>query len=259
MDVATMYLSRNDLEQLAQQVIAQYKKACVPRFHLCYNVNPTELANLLGYKIEYSYLSQDGSVLGQTAAAPLWTTVIDTTQGETYYYLDGKTILIEKRLLSNPRTIGRKNFTIAHELAHQLLNQHFPTAYSVEGQHYCFNRKIVKQEVTNWNEWQADALAAALLLPKEAIEEAMFVFGLGTKIKVLSKKYSEYKYGRFCEMAEFLGVSKTTLAYRMEHLGLLERNRLIEEAQQRKGVVYYGTEKRKQCGHDQDCRPLQSV
>ena len=250
MDVTTKYLSRNDLEQLAQQVIEQYKKACVPRFHLCYNVNPTELANLLGYKVEYSYLSQDGSVLGQTAAAPLWTTVIDTTQGETYYYLDGKTILIEKRLLSNPRTIGRKNFTIAHELAHQLLNRHCPSVYHAKDQHYCFNRKVVKKEVSDWYEWQADTLAAALLLPKEAIEEAMFVFGLGPKIKVLSKKYSEYKYDRFCGVAEFLGVSKTTLAYRMEQLGLLERNYLIEEAQQRRGTVYYGTEKRKQCGHD---------
>ena len=65
----------------------------------------------------------------------------------------------------------------------------------------------------------------------------MFFFGLGKTIKVLSKKYSEYKYERFCEMAEFLQVSKTALAYRLEQLGLLERNYLIQEAQQRKGVA----------------------
>ena len=80
-------------------------------------------------------------------------------------------------------------------------------------------------------------MAAALLLPKQAIEEAMFVFGLGEKIKVLSKKYSEYKYNRFCEMADFLQVSKTALAYRLEQLGLLERNYLIREARQRRGVA----------------------
>ena len=38
-------------------------------------------------------------------------------------------------------------------------------------------------------------------------------------------------------MAEFLQVSKTALAYRLEQLGLLERNYLIQEAQQRKGVA----------------------
>ena len=80
-------------------------------------------------------------------------------------------------------------------------------------------------------------MAAALLIPKEAIDEAMFFFGLGEKIKVLSKKYSEYKYERFCDMAEFLQVSKTVLAHRLEHLGLLERNYLIQEVQQQKGVA----------------------
>ena len=240
MNVATMYLSRKDLEQIAQSVIICYKHSCVPHFHLCYNVDPTELANLLGYKVEYAQLTQDGSILGQTATVPLWTTVIDATQGETYYYLDGQTILIERRLLSNSHAIGRKNFTIAHELAHLLLNQHSPSMYAPQHRHCCFNRKIVKKEVANWYEWQADTLAAALLLPPDAIESAMFIFGLGSKMKVLSRKYSQHRYECFCSMAQFLGVSKTTLAYRMEQLGLLERNYLIEEAQQKRGVVCYG-------------------
>jgi len=240
MDIATMYLSRKDLEQFAQSVIERYKCACIPQRHLCYNVDPTELANLLGYKVEYAYLTQDGSILGQTATIPLWTTIIDATLGETYYYLDGQTILIEKRLLCNPLSIGRRNFTIAHELSHLLLNQRYPSLRDSLYRHCCFNRKIVKQEVTDWYEWQADALAAALLLPLDAIESAMFMYGLGNKMKVLSRKYSQNRYESFCCMAQFLGVSKTTLAYRMEQLGLLERNYLIEEAQQKRGVVCNG-------------------
>ena len=50
-------------------------------------------------------------------------------------------------------------------------------------------------------------------------------------MKLLSRKYSQNNYERFCEMADYLQVSRTALAYRMEQLGLLERNRLIEEAQ----------------------------
>lgn len=240
MDVAAMYLSRKDLEQIAQQVIVRYKQTCVPQHNLCYNVDPTELAHLLGYKVEYSYLTRDGSILGQTATIPLWTTVIDSVLGETYFYLDGQTILIDKRLLCNPVAAGRRNFTIAHELAHLLLNQQYPSMYEPRYRHCCFNRKIVKKEVSNWYEWQADTLAAALLLPPDAIEEAMFIFGLGNNMKVLSRKYSQRRYEQFCEMAQFLGVSKTTLAYRMEHLGLLERNYLVKEAQQKRGVVCYG-------------------
>ena len=82
----------------------------------------------------------------------------------------------------------------------------------------------------------ADALAACLLLPEDAVKDAMFVYGLGDKVKVLSRKYSEYKYQCFCEMADALGVSRSALSFRMEQLGLLERNELIAEARARRGV-----------------------
>ena len=233
MDVSTVHLSRRELEQIAQPVVEQYKQYCVPQHHLCYNVDPTRLAEQLGYKVEYSYLTQDGSILGQTASVPLWTVVINTTLGETCYYLDGKTILVEKRLLCNPQAKGCRNFTIAHEVAHLILNQRYPAMYETKCRHFCFHRKMVKKKVHDWCEWQADTLAVALLLPPDAIEESMFMFGLGSKMKVLSKKYSQFRYEQFCEMARFLGASKTTLAYRMEQLGLLDRNCLIQEARRR--------------------------
>ena len=185
------------------------------------------------------YLSQDGSILGETATTPIWTTTIDATIGETYYYLDGKTILIEKRLLNNPRIVGCKNFTIAHELAHMILNNRFPEMYESQFSTLRLYRKTCqnRKEISDWYEWQADALATALLLPPDALNEAMFMFSLGGKMKVLSRKYSQHNYDNFCRMAEFLQVSKTTLAHRMEQLGLLERNYLVQEAQQRRGVI----------------------
>ena len=82
----------------------------------------------------------------------------------------------------------------------------------------------------------AGGLAACLLLPEDAVKDAMFVYGLGDKVKVLSRKYSEYKYQCFCEMADALGVSRSALSFRMEQLGLLERNELIAEARARRGV-----------------------
>lgn len=240
MDCAAAYLSRCDLERIAQPIIELYKQKCIPQHYLLYRVDPTMLAEILGYKVEYAYLTQDGAILGQTASTPLWTTIIDTTLGETYYYLDGKTILIDKGLRQNPNATGRKNFTIAHELAHLLLNQRFPFRNGSQDRYCCYNRQVVKKKVTDWYEWQADALAAALLLPLEALELSMFYFGLGNKMKMLSRKYSQNRYESFCEMAHTLGVSKTTLAYRMEQLGLLEHNYLVKEAQERRERIYYG-------------------
>lgn len=233
------YLSRADIERIAEPVVAQYKDTYVPKHRLCYNVEPAQLADVLGFKIQYLHLSQDGSILGETASTPIWTTIIDSTVGETYYFLDGKTILIDKRLLNNPRIVGCRNFTIAHELAHLILINRYPEMYESQFRTLRIYRKTCqnRKEISDWYEWQADALATALLLPPDALNEAMFMFSLGSKMKVLSRKYSKDNYDNFCRMAEFLQVSKTTLAYRMEQLGLLERNYLIKEAQQRRGGV----------------------
>lgn len=233
------YLSRELLEQIADGVIHQYKDALVPDKHLCYNVDPTELASLLGYTVDYQYLTRDGSILGKTASGKMWITVYDSDKSEILYELDDRTILIEKRLLFSSRNNGRKNFTIAHELAHQIINRSFPEYYGVDCRVFCDYRRCVKprKKVVDWHEWQADALAAALLLPLDAITDAMFIFGLGEKLKVLSRKYSQNNYERFCDMAEYLQVSRTALAYRMEQFGLLERNLLVEEAKKRKGAA----------------------
>ena len=233
-----VHLSRSDIEKIAEPIIQKYKQFYVPERHLFYNVDPLELAALLGYSVVYANITKTGSILGQTSSCPIWTTILDDSMNEIFFFLDGKTILIEKRLLQ-PNLIGRKNFTIAHELAHLILNQHFSESSESTNQILCDYRRSEqpKKKITDWYEWQADAMAAALLLPRAAVEEGMFWFGLGDRMKVLSKKYSEYKYDRFCELADFLQVSKTTLSYRMEQLGLLERNYLIQEAQARKGVA----------------------
>lgn len=233
------YLSRNNIEQIAEHTIARYKTVFVPEHHLCYNIDPTELANLLGFRIAYVNITKDGSILGQTSCGCVWTPIVGQNGEDFLFYLDGKTILVEERLLRDPKSTGRKNFTIAHELAHQIINQEYQNMYGTQNRIFYDYRRSTKpyREITDWYEWQADALAAALLLPRDALQDAMFMFGLGDKMKVLSKKYSENKYNCFCDMAAFFQVSKTALAYRMEQLGLLERNYLIQEAQQRKGVA----------------------
>lgn len=235
MQNAAPCLSRSAIEKIAQACVTKYKQVNVPQHHLCYRMDPALLADMLGVRVQYLYLSRDGSILGQTASSPIWTTVFSPSIGETYYYLDGKTILIDKSLLTNSCLAGRRNFTIAHELAHLMLNRLYPQMYGSQPRLASVYRKGSGE--TDWYEWQADALAAALLMPQDALEQAMFLFGLGSKMKVLSRKYAQRSYEDFCRMAEYLQVSKSALAYRMEQLGLLERNCLIREAQHRKGVA----------------------
>lgn len=233
------YLSRNDIEEIATRIISQYKQAYVPKRHMCYSVDISSLASMLGYEIEYVHLTQDGSILGKTSSGQIWTRIYDDKMNELYYLLDGYTILVDKRLLASPAMAGRKNFTIAHELAHQIINRTCPGVYGPINATFCDHRRSVKPkcEINDWHEWQADALAAALLLPLDALKDAMFMFGLGEKMKLLSKKYSDTNYKRFCEMADYLQVSRAALSYRMEQFGLLENNRLLEDLKPRKGAA----------------------
>ena len=234
------YLSKDDIEKIAAKVICKYKVQYVPERCMCYTVDVTVLAEMLGLKIEYVNITRDGSILGQTSSGRVWTEIYDDNMSKLFFELDGSTILIDKRLLNNPKIVGRKNFTIAHETAHQILNRLYPEMYDTQNRIFCDYRRSAKpkKEIVDWHEWQADALAAALLLPLGVLQDGMFVFGLGEKMKMLSRKYSSTRFELFCEMADYLQVSRTALSYRMEQLGLLDNNRLVIEAEhRRKGVA----------------------
>ena len=216
------YLSRSRIEELTLPLIRQYQQTFVPRQRLCYRVDPMELARMLGFAVRFRPLSPDGSILGMTSSGEVGVCLPDGQGGERMEFLDGKTILIEEALARDPRLRGRFHFTLAHEIGHQLVYRTDPEVYGT----HC---RSSAGPIADWEEWQADTVAAALLMPRDALEEAMFCFGLGEKMTVLSRKYSENRFESFCRMAEYLQVSRSALSYRMEQLGLLERNCLGKE------------------------------
>ena len=65
--MAAPVLSREDIEQIAVRVLSIYTEAYVPERHLCYQVNPEELADVLGLEVDYQIPSPDGSILGVTS------------------------------------------------------------------------------------------------------------------------------------------------------------------------------------------------
>lgn len=227
--MAAPYLSRDDIEQIAQKILSIYSNAYVPECHMFYSVEPELLAEVLGIAVDYQMLSLDGSILGVTSPDEQMVTVFYDNE-ECYYCLDGYTILADCRLRDSEKLVGRKNYTLTHEIAHQILYKAFPNAYHSANRLTCNYRRTHNshKKISNWAEWQADALAAALLMPKDAILDGMFLEGLGEHIGTLSKKYTPNKYESFCRLAETLGASKSALSFRMEDLGLLDRNLLYK-------------------------------
>jgi len=224
-------LSRTDIEAIAERVLKAYYQLPQNRDAEIYRIDPEQLVTeLLGLKVEYEHLSYDRHILGATTTAPMIIEIFMGDDTEQHYELDGNTILIERDLRDDCTQLGRCNFSLAHEGSHQILKMLYPQDYDANPQiqkiHYYQANSERRKPIADWYEWQANALASAILLPKDLICRGMFMFSLGDKIETLNKLFFPKVYDRFSDLASFLGVSKTALAIRMKQLGLLVNDQL---------------------------------
>ena len=155
-------------------------------------------------------------------------TVSDDYCNEAFFFLDGKTVLVEKDLNFDSKLKGRKNFTLMHEGSHQIFKMLFPNDYGVTqksaGVHYYKANSERNKPISDWEEWQANTLGAAILLPENLIKQGMYLFSLGEKIECLNKIYFPGVYKRFDALADFLGCSKKALAHMID-MGLSSERR----------------------------------
>ena len=164
-----LYLSRLDMERIAQRVLRAYRKlpeaqerpACV---------DPELLARkVLGMTVRYRHLSEDGELLGMTSYGELEVFLPDEREYGACI-LDGKTILIEEELLFSACGPGRHNFTLCHECAHQILKMLYPASYgdgtAARRARCCRRHRLcARGSGHDWEEWQMDVLASELLIP----------------------------------------------------------------------------------------------
>ena len=157
--------------------------------------------------LEYHTLRKNGSVLGET--------IFDDGAAILYDHLEKRyrliavkagTILVDERLCTN-RLLGRMRFTCAHELGHWVLHQKL---YSGTGDVAAYEGKTSSDESHGLIEWQADALATALLMP----------------IKKKKKCFYQLRPGKtggqiIVEMAQIFQVSKQAIQIRLETHNLL--------------------------------------
>ena len=221
------YLSRSDIEKIATQVFNDYKH--LPQFvdRQVDRVDPEILAcELCGLHIDYFHLSKDGLTLGMTAFKEVGVELYDDSGQPCFYYLDGRTLLIETDLKKNPALCGRYHFTLAHETAHQILASLYSTNRLLQNRVVYYQGRSPQFPIRDWDEWQADNLASALLLPSEIVLGALRKFNLEYGIDILNKIYRPKEYRKFCKIAELLGVSKQAMSIRMKRLGLLRKGYL---------------------------------
>lgn len=223
------YLSRNDIEKLGERVFADYKQIPCYRGQRIQRVDPESLAKALcGLTVDHYHLSRSGAVLGLTSTSQVGTWVMDDDGNRLLYPLDGRTILIESDLREREDQRGRYHFTVAHEVSHQILDRLYPehSGGMAARIHYSMAMTHPAYPVTDWAEWQANALASSILMPAELVMDALLRFDLTGGIRILNKVFFPREYERFCQVADTLEVSKQALALRLKHLGLLRENYL---------------------------------
>ena len=221
------YLSRNDLERIANRVLREYWM--LPEAQTTFQrVQPEVFVTcLLGLRIDYRHLSPDRNTQGTTSYGDLEVGVYDRAD-EEYYLLDGNTILIEEDLLV-PEMAGRRHFSIAHEGCHHVLNRTFPGSYSggenvSRALNYC--TKPARNGPPDWEEWQANNMASMILMPRGLLFRDMRLCGINGPIPILNRLGRVEDFKKFSRLAEMLGVSQQALAIRMKQYGLIGKDYL---------------------------------
>ena len=176
----------------------------------------------LGLDVSFAPLSPDGSICGLTSYA-------DT---EYIVEMDGiqrKIPLHRNQVLMDASFIQPfqiRKLTLAHECAHQILFQmeteevrkvcqrkySARTAYSL--------RELKTHE--DWNEWQANVLGAAILMPQREIDLAVAYYARGRRLVSYDGTFAYQDRVALDLICKQFGVSKTAAVIRLKQLGHLE-------------------------------------
>lgn len=224
-----LYLSRQDIESIGVEVVQRYRnKVSYADKHI---VSPLALAEeVFRLDVGYDDLLPLGGVLGITAfeetEIKIWDQDLNLSR---VLALDENTIIVEQNLVQDIY-MGRLNFTIAHETAHQILKRRFPTAYccgdNYSGAHFLRERSKTPPE---WEEWQTDVLASSLLMQQDAIDYFLFINNVKGQLKVYpNKRLVGKSRDVIYAMAKFFGVSKAAMLLRLEKLGYLQMRSMDE-------------------------------
>lgn len=229
-----MILSRVQLEEIAAAVTDDFN--CfffgVPPEMEREDILPTPIDQLareyLGLEVVFAPLSSDGSICGLTSYANTSFT-IETNGGPREYTLKENQVILDKRFIQPgqvKKLCGKRRFTLAHECAHQILFQlesdeiksRWKNAYATRKAYSVRDLKTKE----DWNEWQANVLGAALLMPCREIELAMGAFAEERILKNYGGRFSFLDERVLALLCQTFGVSRTAIIIRLRELGYLE-------------------------------------
>ena len=216
------YLSRADLSRIAGKYIDQY----YTRFGISKDapepIDPERLASaVLGLNVKMLPLCSDGSILGLTVFQRCGFTVTLGDGTKLVEIFMPRDVVIDSALAAD-RCTGCRNFTIAHEAAHHILADLFPNDYgkAVKCRGHIAYRERNGQP--SWEEWQANTLAAELLMPTFLVNAEIERAALCLPNGILYKSASDPNYEKILEMAARMGVSWSAIRIRLQQMQVIK-------------------------------------
>lgn len=235
-----MILSHHQIEDIGAAVIQDFNK-----FFYCGSaalgdkyVRATPIdqfaRDYLGLSVRFARLSVDESICGLTSYADA-EYIIEEMGTVRTIELKQNQILLDSSFLEAGKVkklCGKRRFTLAHECAHQILFQ----MESEESQQKCRESYSERRSYSlrdlksreDWNEWQANALGAALLMPQAEINRAMRFFAQNRTLISYEGRFSYADKLALSLLCQALGVSKSAAVIRLRQLGYLEERPYAE-------------------------------
>lgn len=220
--------SKTQLEKQALETLASYDKQLLvkPKQIDVYDV----IEKLLDVPYDWKYLTPNQAILGATAFNPgyIWAWPEPVYREGMLPYkvpVEKGTILIDSTLTERGN-IGRENFTVMHEVFHQVLhkecfrNEPPNYAHFSKNPEYDSNGHKKLKTAIDYIEFQANHCAACFLMPRDLV------------IETYGKMFSKRSYGVLKEiyinnlvreMAVEFNSSETAMKYRLDNLNILRK------------------------------------
>lgn len=227
----TNYISRAEIEELCEGLIVEYSE------HSDKEITSVDIdgfvKDYLKYKIVYETIAEDDpDRIGFTGDGNHPLTIRKNGQIKSVVY-PPKTIVLDKHLKHKDKDAMRR-FILAHEVGHILSNRIDPDKAACFYHAYSFdNDKIYSiddlRKRYNIDEINANAFAAALLMPRFLVERTIKKYNGGRRLPV----YGEFVFHPrektiLHKMETELKVSHSSLVIRLKELDFLKRHLLSE-------------------------------
>ena len=213
-----IYLRSEEIDRLACSVIQRYKEYVGMEWEL-FSIDSMKLAEMCGCEITFVDFGDETDTLGFTAFNDMTITVVDVNQTEMSLDLTDKSIVINEALKRGCE--GRLHFTIAHEVAHHIINKVCGANYSFKYRQLPHFEKTNNRYSPDYDEYMANQLAAAILMPSGFVN-TVFIKAFGTnRLERIHSILDKVNFQKFCAIAALFGVSKEALAIRLQKKGML--------------------------------------